>query len=142
MALYEDLKAALADTTSMYFMAHSAHWNVKGDDFPAMHEFFERIYSEVYSAIDPLAEHIRAIGGMAPVSLNEVCASSSVDEMKQPYNSDGMVRYLRSANRRVLDSLNRAFVSASGNQGLQNFLAERLDQHAKHQWMLDATSGE
>lgn len=142
MALYGDLKAAFADTTAMYFMAHSAHWNVKGEDFPQMHEFFETIYSEVYGAIDPLAEHIRTIGGTAPLSLAEVCSMTVVDEMKQTYNSEGMGRYLRSANRRVIDSLNRAFVSASGNQGLQNFLAERLDQHAKHQWMLDSTFGE
>lgn len=139
MTLYDALRAAFADTFAVYFMAHSAHWNVQGDDFPAMHEFFETIYSEVYGAVDPMAEHIRSMGGMAPVSLAAVLTDVSVSEMGQPYTCEGMLRSLQLANRRVMVSLTIAYEAAGKTYGLQNFLAERLDKHAKHQWMLDAT---
>lgn len=138
MNLYECMVTALSNTFSMYYMAHSAHWNVKGDDFPSMHEFFGDIYTEVYGAIDPLAEHIRALGAVAPVSLDAICAYSDIEEMAGVFNTAGMVRSLANANARVLDCLKMAYETANGKYGLQNFLADRIDQHEKHAWMLSA----
>lgn len=141
MTLYESLRKSLADTVTMYFMAHASHWNVKGEDFPQMHAFFERIYEEVYGAVDPLAEHIRSIGGDAPSSLSMICSDSSIPEMAPGLNVVGMLRTLRNANTAVMASLTVAYEAATvaKNYGMQNFLADRLDQHSKHGWMLNAT---
>lgn len=138
MGISESLRKALANTFGMYYMAHAAHWNVKGDDFAQMHEFFGDLYEEVYGAVDPLAEHLRAIGSLAPMNLATICSSMNITEMSQEYNTEGMIRLLQAANRRVIDSLNVAYEAAYKNYGLQNFLADRLDQHAKHGWMLAA----
>lgn len=138
MSLIDAMRKALANSFTMYYMAHAAHWNVRGDDFPQLHDFFGDIYSEVYGAIDSLAEHIRSIGGLAPSNLSDIRSCMTITEMTQGYNGEGMVRMLLNANSRVIESLMAAYEASGKNYGLQNFLADRLDAHAKHNWQLTA----
>ena len=63
------LKVLLADTVAMKFTAHGFHWNVEGPDFAQYHEFFETIYVDVDSYIDPLAENIRKLDCYVPFSF-------------------------------------------------------------------------
>ena len=131
------LKIALANTFIMYFKAHSYHWNVEGMAFPQYHEFFGDLYDELYGAVDPIAEHIRAIDGYAPISTMDLITSGTIPEdMEKPMSTGDMVSNLLSANEETIKVLNKAFLLAAGNNGLQNFLADRLDIHAKHGWML------
>ena len=59
-------RTALADTFFMYQKAHSYHWNVEGNLFPMLHEFFGNLYEEIYGAVDPMAEQIRSLNEYAP----------------------------------------------------------------------------
>lgn len=138
MALYDLLRASLANTFAMYFMAHSAHWNVRSDDFPQLHAFFKDLYSELFEAVDDIAEHIRAVGGMAPYSLSTMIPNVMVEEMSMVYTAEGMLRGLASANQVVISTLTAAYVASDKNYGMQNFIADRLDVHSKWGWMLDA----
>lgn len=134
------LKIALANTFATYFKAHSYHWNVEGLHFSQFHDFFGDFYDELYGAVDPIAEHIRAIDGYAPISVADLLAAATVSEdQSKPGNVRLMVSNLLSANDVIIVSLNKAFLLAAGNNGLQNFLADRLDIHAKHAWQLQAT---
>jgi DNA-binding ferritin-like protein len=49
-----------------------------------------------------------------------------------------MIEELQSDNARMIELLNRCFDSAESEdqQGIANFIAERLDAHGKHAWML------
>jgi starvation-inducible DNA-binding protein len=49
-----------------------------------------------------------------------------------------MFAELLSDNGKMIDLLNGCFVSAEeeNKQGIANFIAERLDAHEKHSWML------
>lgn len=134
--LQATMQIALANTFVMYFRSHSYHWNVEGTDFAQYHEFFGDLYEELYGAIDPIAEQIRALDAYAPNSIAEMMRYATVGEDTEMQT--GMDRFSRlvSVNQGVIDSLNIAFTLAAGNNGLQNFLADRLDQHAKHGWML------
>ena len=38
------------------------HWNVEGPDFLQMHEFYERLYTELEEGFDEVAERIRQLG--------------------------------------------------------------------------------
>lgn len=134
------LKIALGNTTVMYFKAHSYHWNVEGIIFSQYHEFFGDLYEELYGAIDPIAEHIRAIDGYAPISMMDLISARTVEEdYIRPVMIADMLQNLIAANTATIESLNKAFNLATGNNGLQNFLADRLDQHAKHGWQLKAS---
>ena len=139
--LLDALKRAFANTHAMYIKSHGFHWNVVGNDFPQYHEFFETIYSEVYGAVDPFAEHIRACGGYAPASYTELSRLAAIqDELGVPMAMD-MIKILYGDNQTVLDSLRTAYkaAEAAGEIGLSNFLQDRYDVHTKHAWQLRST---
>ena len=134
------LKIALANTFAMYFKTHSYHWNVEGIMFSQYHDFFGDLYDELYGAVDPIAEHIRAIDGYAPMSVMDMLSAATVQEdFMRPVLIADMLQNLLAANSATVESLNKAFMLASGNNGLQNFLADRLDVHAKHAWQLKSS---
>ncbi len=132
-------KVVLANTFVMYFKAHSYHWNVEGKNFTQYHSFFGDLYGEVYGSLDTTAEEIRALNDYAPISLSDLYKYKTIEEdtMKPEYPSQ-MIANLLSANNQVILSLNKLFELASteNNQGLANYVADRLDKHAKHGWML------
>ena len=133
------LHIALANTFVMYFKAHSYHWNVEGADFPQYHGFLSDLYEDLYGAVDPLSERIRVIGQYSPHSLKDILGSSTITEDEdKPSTSREMFTNLLDANDKVVDSLNKVFELATNNnkQGIANFVADRLDTHAKHDWFL------
>jgi len=141
--LVTSMKIVLANTFAMYFKAHGHHWNVEGKDFSQMHDFFAGIYEELFAAADTIAEEIRALDDYAPYNMTELASTTTVKE-SNIFGIDvaGMIADLIDANGSVIEALNSAhkLADAQGNRGLVNLLEERLDVHAKHAWMLRATS--
>lgn len=137
--LTASLHIALANTFVMYFKAHTYHWNVEGADFAQYHGFLDDIYNELHGAVDPLSERIRVIGQYSPHSLKDLLSSSTIEEDDDmPTSARVMFSNLLEANNKVVDSLNKVFELATKNnkQGIANFIADRLDVHAKHAWFL------
>ena len=141
--LKTSLKIVLANTYAMYFKAHGHHWNVEGKDFSQMHDFFSGIYEELFAAVDTIAEEIRALDDYAPYNMSELSSMTTVKE-SNIYGVDvsGMLADLMDANGSVIEALNSAhkLAEAENNRGLVNLLEERLDVHAKHGWMIRASS--
>jgi starvation-inducible DNA-binding protein len=137
------LKKVLANTFVMYFKTHTYHWNVEGMFFPQLHEFFGNLYEELYSAVDPIAEHLRAMDSYTPVSLAELTGLSTVMEtLTGVPDAKSMVNNLIVDNNTVIISLMQAYQEAdkASELGLANFLQDRIDMHQKHGWMLKATA--
>lgn len=140
--LVASLRVALGNTYVMYFKTHSFHWNVEGIMFPEYHAFLESIYTDVYGAVDPLAENLRKLDAYAPISLDEIVKHSTVvEETSRVVLIRDMLTALEVANQETIDSLNKVFDLATKlkKQGLANFVADRLDQHEKHGWMFRAS---
>lgn len=137
------LKTALADTFLMYFKAHSFHWNVEGVHFSQYHDFFSDLYKDLHSAVDPMAEELRALDVYAPMNLTEVYSSKTVSENTDVYGSNvyEMLRSLYVDNSSIINTLNKLFAVASeqNEQGIADFVAGRIDVHKKHAWMLRAS---
>jgi starvation-inducible DNA-binding protein len=136
------LKITMANKFLMYFKAHTYHWNVEGLMFPMFHDFFGKIYEDVYSSVDTTAEELRAMGEYAPVSLEQLYSFATIKEDTDvPASPLGMLRNLQTANEEVLDSLNKVFdlATAEKQQGLADFVAGRIDTHKKHGWMISST---
>jgi starvation-inducible DNA-binding protein len=136
------LKVAFADTYALYVKAQNYHWNVEGPMFPMYHDFFGNIYEEVGGAIDRFAEEIRAQKSYAPASFGRFVELSTIeDESLIQLLPTTMVTNLFEDNNRVLASLQlaREVADKYKQNGLVNFLEERLDQHNKHAWMLRAS---
>lgn len=134
------MRIVLANVFIMYFKAHAAHWNVEGPMFSQYHEFFGDLYDELYGSVDDIAEHIRAIDGFAPFSLVDLLSAGTVGEDKaKPATILETLNNLLTANNETIASINKAFTLAGDNQGLKNYLADRLDKHAKHGWQIKAS---
>ena len=141
-ALTNDLKTLLADSVTMYFVAHGYHWNVEGSDFSQYHALFAEIYEDVYSAIDPLAEDLRKLDEYAPFTLSKFIDLRTVESVEVAPNPKAMAKALLKVNQGVLETISKAFVSANtaNEQGIANFLAERDDMHKKWAWQLTAST--
>lgn len=139
--LKKQLKETFASVFSMYLKAANFHWNVEGPDFYQYHKLFEDVYADVYQSIDPLAEQLRAIGTYVPATLGRITELTTVDDVKGVLPASEMIDTLHADNQRVIDSLTKSFTEAEklNNQALMNFLADRLDQHAKWGWFLRAS---
>lgn len=135
------LKVAFADTYAFYVKAQNYHWNVEGPMFAMYHEFFGKIYEEVGGAIDQFAEEIRAQNAYAPAAFNRFLELSNIQDEVLIIKPEQMVFNLFEDNAKVIASLkaSREVADKYGENGLVNFLEERLDQHNKHAWMLRAS---
>ena len=141
--LSQALATCLANATIMYHHAHAFHWNVVGADFPEWHDKFAEIYDDVYGSLDPLAENIRKLGDSVPFTLDELTQIASVDDENPSDNAAlTLVASLLATNSIVLNDLSDAFDEANeaNEQGIANFLAERIDAHQKWNWQLSATT--
>lgn len=137
--LKDDLKTLLATEYAFVIKAQFCHWNVEGPDFAQLHEFFGALYNEVYDgSIDKTAEYIRTLDDYAPGSFERFAELSQISGQTRVPRARLMIEELLSDNARMIELLNRCFDSAESEdqQGIANFIAERLDAHGKHAWML------
>jgi starvation-inducible DNA-binding protein len=142
MTLVKELQELMGDVTVFYFRAHGYHWNVEGEDFSQYHNLFEDIYSDVYGSIDPLAENIRKLGEYAPFKLDTLIKLASLEDSKVPTNPRAMAKDLLEANESLIEILKSVFHTANDDdeQGIANFIAERIDMHQKWSWQLKAST--
>lgn len=138
MDLIQLLRGLLADVVTIYFRAQGYHWNVEGQDFSQYHALFAEIYEDIYGSIDPIAENIRKLDAYAPFTLSGFVAARSIEDTKVNPTPADMARDLFAANAQLLKVLDACFAQANDDnqQGIANFLAERIDMHQKWAWQL------
>ena len=74
----ESLNARLADAIDLGAQAKHAHWNVKGPNFIALHELFDKVAESIEEHIDELAERITALGGTAHGTIATVARTTGL----------------------------------------------------------------
>lgn len=136
--LADSLKTLLATNFAYYLKAQGFHWNVEGPDFSELHGFFQEIYEDAYSALDPTAEYIRYLGEYSPASLERFGELTEISGQTKIPRARLMLEELKANNDQMIELLNRCFAEANDNneQGIANFLAERLSAHGKYRWQL------
>lgn len=134
-------KQAFADSFLFYLQAHYYHWNVEGRHFSQDHELLGKIYEDVHGAIDKFAEELRSMGTYAPGVFDRFIDLSSIQQSDEIPTAEKMYQNLIDSNSKVLKSLGAAFdaLEANHQHGFSNFIADRMDAHSKHQWMLKST---
>lgn len=133
-----ELSKMLADSYTLYLMTHNFHWNVTGPMFNTLHQMFMVQYTEEWTALDAIAERIRALGHYAPGTYSEYAALSSISEPKTVPEALDMVRMLMAGNEAVAKTARAAFKKAdqANDQPSADLLTQRLDIHEKNAWML------
>ncbi len=134
----DGLSRLLADSYSLYLMTHNFHWNVKGPMFNSLHQMFMTQYTEQWTALDLIAERIRALGYPAPGTYAEFGKLSTVKEVAGVPKAMEMVRYLVSAQETTARTARSLLpvVDEANDQPTADLLTQRLDVHEKTAWML------
>jgi starvation-inducible DNA-binding protein len=134
----QGLSAFLADSYTLYLMTHNFHWNVKGPMFNTLHAMFMTQYTEQWTALDMIAERIRALGFPAPGTYQEFVKLATVKEIEGVPPAMEMVRHLVAAQEATARTARGIFpaVEKASDQPTADLLTQRLDVHEKTAWML------
>lgn len=139
--LIEAMKRYFATHFQYYTKAHGYHVNIVGPEFPQYHKLLGNIYEDAQEAIDPIAEHIRAIEGLVPFALKRIQELGRIKDAQESPQDMKMLRELLADTQIVCDHIEECYDMAGEYKayGLQNFLADRMDTHRKYMWMLRST---
>ena len=134
----ESLSRMLADSYILYLKTHNFHWNVTGPMFQALHNLFMTQYTELWNALDLIAERIRALGHPAPGSYKRYVELSSIEEENGVPSATDMIRQLVAGQEAVARTARAAFkvADAADDQPTADLLTQRMEVHEKHAWML------
>lgn len=139
--LVQSLKVSLANHYAFYLKAHYYHWNITGSNFPQYHKFLQKMYEEVYGAVDKIAEEIRGLDAYAPGSFNRFNQLSQIqgDETVPP--AEVMLQRLLDDIEIINSSNMRVYHLAEQEMyhNISNFMADRQDAFNKHAWMIKST---
>ena len=138
-AISKGLSRLLADTSTLYLTTHNFHWNVTGPMFTTLHAMFEEQYTELWNAVDAIAERIRALGHIAPGSYEAFGELSSLpDAPAEPPKALEMVRILVAGHEAVARTAREVFPLAdeARDEPTADLLTQRLTVHEQSAWML------
>lgn len=133
----------LADTYALYFKTHAYHWNVTGPRFHDLHTMFEEQYTELWQATDVIAERVRALGALAPISYDALAGHASIKFDDATPKADAMVHNLVDGHEQVVRTARAVLKLADehGDEATADLVAPRVSAHEKFAWMLRATAG-
>ncbi len=138
-AIAAGLSHLLADTYTLYLTTHNFHWNVTGPMFNTLHQMFMVQYTELWAAVDPVAERIRSLGHPAPGSYAQFSALASLpDAPTAPPKAMAMVRILVDGHEAVARTARGIFGLAdkASDEPTADLLTQRLTVHEQTAWML------
>ena len=138
LQIAEGLGRLLADTFVLYGKTHGFHWNVTGPMFNTLHLMFMEQYTELWNALDGIAERIRALGRPAPFGGATYGQLSSIPESQGIPPALEMVRELVLGHEAVARTIRSVMVTAdaANDQPTADLLTQRLQIHEKTAWML------
>lgn len=142
-AIAEGLAKLLADTYTLYLKTQNFHWNVKGPMFHTLHLLFEQQYMELATAVDTLAERIRALDFLAPGSYAQFSKLTVLNEATVVPAAEKMIKQLMTDNETVIRRTRELFPVAddAGDDATADVLTQRMEIHEKAAWMLRSLLG-
>ncbi|HKZ74898.1 MAG TPA: Dps family protein [Steroidobacteraceae bacterium] len=134
----DGLSNVLADTYALYLKTHAFHWNVEGPMFNTLHQMFMEQYTELWNALDSIAERIRSLGFPAPGTYREFAKRASIEETEGVPEAMRMVELLMKGHEAVARTARQVFPLAdrAGDESTADLLTQRLQVHEKTAWML------
>lgn len=136
--IVDGLSKLLADSYILYLKTHNFHWNVEGPMFNTLHQMFMDQYTEMWNALDLIAERIRALGSYAPASYKKYAQLSTIQESEENLPAKEMIKQLLQGHEAVAKTCRSIFpIAEAGNdEASLDLLTQRLQIHEKTAWML------
>ncbi len=137
-AVVDSLRQVVADTYALIGQLHICHWNVRGTSFFSLHTAFEEQYTELFAAVDEIAERIRAKGALAPGGLSNLAKMAGIEEIAENAPAVDMVKHLVKANEKLLADLKTArdHAGEANDSETEDMMIARMQVHEKTVWML------
>ena len=134
----QGLSKLLADTYTLYLKTHNFHWNVTGPHFNQLHLMFEQHYNEMWTAVDEIAERIRALGEFAPGGYKAFASLSSIKESEGNPDWKQMVDQLVAGHEEVIRTCRALMpqVQDANDESSAALIGDRMRVHEKTAWML------
>lgn len=134
----EALKVTLADSYVLYLKTQNYHWNVTGPNFKAFHLMFEEQYNDLFTAVDLIAERIRALGAKAPGSFAIYSKVTNIKEGDENLDATSMLTQLAKDQETISNTLTQALKAAQdiGDEVTVGIMTDRIEIHQKNAWML------
>lgn len=136
----EALEKLLADSYTLQLKTQNYHWNVTGPSFNSLHLLFETQYTDLSTAVDEIAERIRALGGKTPGSFKAFSKLASIKEETESPKATEMVKNLAKDQETIVASAEKVLKAAEeiGDEPTVDLAIGRQQLHQKNAWMLHA----
>ncbi|WP_439813884.1 Dps family protein [Zavarzinia sp. CC-PAN008] len=134
----DGLSRLLADSFVLYLKTHNYHWNVTGPQFNALHAMFMEQYTELWNALDEIAERIRALGFFAPGSNAKFAQLTTLRDDDGVPSAEQMVQNLVEGHEAVVRTAREAMKAAEAAEDAPtaDLLTIRMKASEKFAWML------
>lgn len=130
----EALNQCVAETAVTTMLAQNFHWNVTGMAFGPLHDLFQKIYEDHFTAQDDIAERIKALGAHAEGTLAGMLKRSKVSEVDDVPSAEDMIRLMKDAQETLAGAGELA--AGHGDALTEDLCIERGQVHEKFAWML------
>jgi starvation-inducible DNA-binding protein len=136
--LTDSLNQVLADSYALMSLTHLAHWNVEGPNFFSLHTAFQTQYEELFTAVDEIAERVRALGAYAIGGLGKFAQVAGMKEFAAPLSQEDFVKQLITANQKLIDDAVKArdLAGELADSESEDLMIGRITLHQKTVWML------
>ena len=133
-AIAGGLASLLADTYTLYLQTHNFHWNVTGPQFRTLHLMFEEQYTEMATAVDEIAERIRALGMRAPGTYKEFSKLTKLEERDNVTDAKEMTKLLVLGHETVVRTCRQILPVAqeAADEASADLLVGRMALHEKN----------
>lgn len=134
------LRQVLADSYALMGQTHLCHWNVEGPSFFALHTAFEDQYTELFEAVDEIAERIRALGSYAPGGLGNLAELAGMKELGEKVKDATMVKHLADLHHKLIADacVARDLAGDQNDKETEDMMIARIEVHQKTVWMLES----
>lgn len=135
------LQQVLAESYHLMVKTHGFHWNVVGHNFFALHEAFEQQYTDLFGAVDEIAERLRALGERAKAGMSTYLQTSALSETGDAtLSAEEMVQDLARSHATLTEHLiaTRKAAQTSGDESTADLMIARTQVHQKTHWMLQS----
>ncbi len=133
------LQKLLANQYVLYTKTRNYHWNVEGPQFLQMHEFYERLYTELEEVFDAVAERIRQLGHYSEGRLKDFLSITDLLEQDYPVHQKEQVTNLLNDHETIIRLLRNAVDKLTDDvkdAGTADFVTGMMEKHEQWAWFL------
>lgn len=141
MTTQEQLTQVFNDNFVAYYRSHVAHVNIMGRNFVSDHKLLGKIYEDLQSQIDIIAEILRSMSEFMPNTLQSVIIDSHLDDLPMEGTSIELltsvyddIEHLKGCYEELIRVGNE-----EGYDHISNYAQDRVLALSKFCWMLKST---